>query len=434
MDILIDDPWLNEGYDSSPITQSVPEQLVTEDPLILNIMETKFGVDREPILKGLREDVFDDTMAIYALLWNEKQRNGEPAVLKISEQMAFKNAPSTPTSPTGTEAPRAPVAAPPQAATILEEEGSTDHLHHAATAGTATGTGAAAAEGTSSPVPVARSLARDKTKAGRRVTVGGEEDVKKMADDKNNEADALKKLKDLQLKDEKTSAASPPVVPRIREEPSAGGRPRPISVAVPNEAFVPQTVVAEIKAGEHPQSDSGSIKGTAGTADKVEGRKRTNTITGLLKIRPRAVTNQPTSTTDQPTSTDVEAPGSPLVGQDEDSQSSISGAGNDQKPRSLRFTFNSNTTSSKPPDDIMQEILNACQKHNIKTRLISRYLMECTAPPVNNLPGAEAVKIEIEVCKLPRLKNLHGLRFKRTTGSSADYKTVSEQILTAVQL
>ena len=274
----------------------------------------------------------------------------------------------------------------------------------------------------------------------------------------------LKRLKELQLtnKDDKSgtshaatataTASPPPVVSRIREEASAGGRPRPISVAVPNEAFVPQTVVAEIKAGEIKAAAETTANATAnatGTSGaETPGRKRTNTITGLLKIRPRAsiaVPNQQQqqpSSTDSPSATTTDVDGSPMpgshgAGHDEESQSSIalgSGSATDQKPRSLRFTFNSNTTSTKPPDDITQAILAACQQHNLKTRLISRYLLECTAPPVNNLPGAEAVKIEIEVCKLPRLKNLHGLRFKRTTGTSADYKTVSEQILAAVQL
>jgi MAP/microtubule affinity-regulating kinase len=50
------------------------------------------------------------------------------------------------------------------------------------------------------------------------------------------------------------------------------------------------------------------------------------------------------------------------------------------------------------------------------------------------MPGAEPIKIEIEICKLPRLKNLHGLKFKRLSGASTDYKVVCEQILAGVAL
>ncbi len=100
------------------------------------------------------------------------------------------------------------------------------------------------------------------------------------------------------------------------------------------------------------------------------------------------------------------------------------------EPRSLRFTFNSNSTSSKPPDDIIQEVISAATKHAIAYTLISRYLLECTA----NVGGGETVKLEVEVCKLPRLKNLHGLRFKRLAGSSGEYKDVCEKILNTVAL
>ncbi|KAI8909095.1 KA1 domain/Ssp2 C-terminal domain-containing protein, partial [Gorgonomyces haynaldii] len=93
------------------------------------------------------------------------------------------------------------------------------------------------------------------------------------------------------------------------------------------------------------------------------------------------------------------------------------------KPRSLRFTFNSNTTSSKNPDEIIQEVIRNCNLKSITHRLLSRYLLECTyAPPASKEP----VKFEVEVCKLPRLNNLHGLRFKRLSGQSQDYKEVCE--------
>lgn len=65
------------------------------------------------------------------------------------------------------------------------------------------------------------------------------------------------------------------------------------------------------------------------------------------------------------------------------------------EPRSLRFTFNSNSTSSKPPDDIIQEVISASTKHGIAYALISRYLLECTA----NVGGGETVKLEVEVRK-----------------------------------
>ena len=101
------------------------------------------------------------------------------------------------------------------------------------------------------------------------------------------------------------------------------------------------------------------------------------------------------------------------------------------KPRSLRFTFNSNTTSSKPPDEIVVELIKACNKMGMTHRLTTRYLLEASS---NGTAGKEVLKIEIEVCKVPRLNNLHGLRFKRLSGSSSDYKEVSEQLLAAVQL
>ncbi|KAI8808612.1 KA1 domain/Ssp2 C-terminal domain-containing protein, partial [Cladochytrium replicatum] len=103
----------------------------------------------------------------------------------------------------------------------------------------------------------------------------------------------------------------------------------------------------------------------------------------------------------------------------------------ENKPRSLRFTFNSNTTSSRPPDEIMHEVISACDRFGITHRLTSRFLLDCqcaSVPGSAPIPGNDIVKIEIEICKLPRLKNLHGLRFKRVGGSSAEYKEVCEKI------
>ncbi|KAI8825532.1 KA1 domain/Ssp2 C-terminal domain-containing protein [Chytriomyces cf. hyalinus JEL632] len=98
----------------------------------------------------------------------------------------------------------------------------------------------------------------------------------------------------------------------------------------------------------------------------------------------------------------------------------------DNKPRSLRFTFNSSTTSSKPPEDIVKGVSAALDKHGVTYRMVTPFLLECFW--ANPTPGKDGVKFEIEVCKLPRLKNLHGLRFKRLAGASADYKDICEKV------
>ncbi|KAI9027832.1 MAP/microtubule affinity-regulating kinase 1 [Hyaloraphidium curvatum] len=114
---------------------------------------------------------------------------------------------------------------------------------------------------------------------------------------------------------------------------------------------------------------------------------------------------------------------------------------NDDKPRSLRFTFNSSTTSSKHPDDIVHEVVGACEKTGMMCKAIGKYLLECSCPAAEagmegegGAVGSDVVRFEVEVCKLPRLKNLHGLRFKRVQGSSGQYKTFTEKLMAAISL
>jgi MAP/microtubule affinity-regulating kinase len=129
-------------------------------------------------------------------------------------------------------------------------------------------------------------------------------------------------------------------------------------------------------------------------------RKRHNTIVGILKGKKAEDASGDTATEEE-----------------------------GDKPRSLRFTFNSSTTSSKHPDEIVVEVIRSCNKLGFSHRLLTRYLLECFWNP-----GKEPLKVEIEICKLPRLNNLHGLRFKRLHGSSADYKEFCEKLLETLEL
>lgn len=148
-------------------------------------------------------------------------------------------------------------------------------------------------------------------------------------------------------------------------------------------------------------------------------------------------------------------------------QQQQAGADGEDRPRVLRFTFNSNTTSSKNPDEIIREIINACQKNGVKYQLNGRFLVECSwyfkevplqkvdakgtmdgerlqraldevmSGSSNNIATKDmkdVVRFDVEVCELPRLKNLHGLRFKRIGGPSAEYKEICGRILSNVEL
>ena len=70
------------------------------------------------------------------------------------------------------------------------------------------------------------------------------------------------------------------------------------------------------------------------------------------------------------------------------------------KPRSLRFTLNMKTTSSRDPNKTMAEINKLLDANNSDYEQRERFLFLC----VNGDPNTDSlVQLEIEVCLLPRL-------------------------------
>jgi MAP/microtubule affinity-regulating kinase len=334
LDIILDDPWLNEGYNESPIVTDL-SQKVDEDEAVIRIMETKFHIDRETILRSLRENVYDDVAAIYHLLYHEKDLKGEHGEIKKLD-MPPKPEKEPKTNPM----------------TRIEE----DQIL-----------------ATASPRPEANTTAaeggRNAPSAGRRArrfTVSGTDtEVQKIIDTDKD-----------QKQDKKPEEDKAKFDPRFSNE-----QPKELEEYVNN---------IEPNDEEEPAEE------------EKKGRRRTQTIVGIFRRRQ-------TDGADAPITPPSNA------------------AGGENKPRSLRFTFNSNTTSSKPPDDVITEVLNGCSKLNIKSKLVARYLIECTY-------ASDTVKFEVEVCKLPRLKNLHGLRFKRVSGTSEEYKEICEKLLSSISL
>ena len=450
LDFLVSDPWINDGYNSSPIVMTVQEEQVAEDPLILKIMETKLHVDKGAIVRGLKDNVYDETMAIYFLLWQEKLRNGEAGVIKIGEQLALKDYHPAPTSP---EAVR------PASATTRRPKEETSSSSAASTPVTQRRPSSRAAPPSPSSgaatvsVPENANVPKDESSAAadaaakqrvrRRNTLAGDTDIKKLAENDPEEAAMLKKLQTLQMSGAESgnkqqssgqSALSSSMNAGDRKRPSTSGStpstPAQLRSALRQAAPAVNTVIEEDGDGHNAtlptQVNFATTSNTPNQAsqdvsqDRQPVRKRTNTITGIFRLR------RNTDASEKPPVANVE---------DVDSSSATASSivnADPSKPRSLRFTFNSSTTSSKAPDDIVQVVTLACAKTHIKYKPISRYVIECTCAGTS--VGNETVVFEVEICKLPRLKNLHGLKFKRVDGSSASYKDFCERLLASIQL
>ena len=396
--MLADDPWINEGYDTSPIVADI-SQIMVHDENIVTLIGQRFKVDRDTIMASLNENAYDDIGAVYYLMYHEKDTRGKiesevNAMAAGGPQKSLLLGSPTHTIVSDADSPK--TTKPPAMNKIGEDEVDDD-------------------EPAALPSSTARPLKNNADKPRkRRQTVGGENEFAKLGAEEEEPA-AIPGLKKVtaQMGDMSIAepAAAPSPLPVQREKAQA---PRPV------------TVVETRVSVEQPSADTINPAPPAGEEQSNGQRKRHNTIVGILRStirRPSDAVNNtftpPTPTSDKGTN---DFPSS--VQEEEETGDSKPG-----EPRSLRFTFNSNSTSSKNPDEIVGEVLATCKKHQIAHKLVNKYVIECS-----HASGPEPVKFEIEICKLPRLKNLHGLRFKRVSGPSSDYKDVCELILSNVAL
>lgn len=100
-----------------------------------------------------------------------------------------------------------------------------------------------------------------------------------------------------------------------------------------------------------------------------------------------------------------------------------------EKPRSLRFTWNMKTTSAMDPYDMTQEIKRVLELISIDYEQRDKYLILCA----HDGEGGDLIQWEMEVCKLPRL-SLNGVRFKRISGNTMAFKHIASQIADELRL
>ncbi|XP_055025778.1 MAP/microtubule affinity-regulating kinase 3a isoform X3 [Misgurnus anguillicaudatus] len=104
--------------------------------------------------------------------------------------------------------------------------------------------------------------------------------------------------------------------------------------------------------------------------------------------------------------------------------------GKDGKPRSLRFTWSMNTTSTMEPADIINEIRKVLDANSCSYQQRECFLLLCAH---GDSRTDSLVHWEMEVCKLPRL-SLNGVRFKRISGNSIAFKNIASKVAGELKL
>ncbi|KAJ3258919.1 Serine/threonine-protein kinase par-1 [Chytriomyces hyalinus] len=437
LDFLNDDPWINDGYAESPIARDI-STTVQEDEVIIKLLETKYNISAESVQKCLRENIYDDVAAMYYLLYYDKEaKSRRPSEVPHSGVPSIQIPASSDSPPLAS-----PVDGPKSATAAIPSQQQPSSTSSPPSTTTKPELGA-------SLRPQATG-AKDKK---RRFTVGNENEAQKLADEYADGTTAHPKVaiggvivesgdvahqlgnQTVQMDTSRlNNASSSTAVPTIdiqqdEFEPLANGSRLHAVSASPGTMRVGLTNV-----GVSPATNKSPVDGSD---DQVGGRKRGTTIVGLLRSSIRR-TSDVGAMSPMIQNLGKNAPGASEGPRETMATVAVDESTNaidtmmsqlktdDNKPRSLRFTFNSSTTSSKPPEDIVKGVSAALDKHGVTYRMVTPFLLECFW--ANPAPGKDGVKFEIEVCKLPRLKNLHGLRFKRLAGASADYKDICEKV------
>jgi hypothetical protein len=71
LDIVADDAWINESFATSPVVMDESEQMEEDDAIIKSIV-VKYKLDRDQVIKSIRDTVYDDISALYYMTYFEK--------------------------------------------------------------------------------------------------------------------------------------------------------------------------------------------------------------------------------------------------------------------------------------------------------------------------------------------------------------------------
>ncbi|KAK2950847.1 putative serine/threonine protein kinase [Blattamonas nauphoetae] len=90
--------------------------------------------------------------------------------------------------------------------------------------------------------------------------------------------------------------------------------------------------------------------------------------------------------------------------------------------------FNGNTTSTKPPEEVLELVLAVLQKRRVEVKRVENsFAVKCSYPE-------KGLRFEIEICRLPRLDEVCFVNMKRISGETFVWKEFCNQFFSALHL
>jgi len=93
--------------------------------------------------------------------------------------------------------------------------------------------------------------------------------------------------------------------------------------------------------------------------------------------------------------------------------------------RIYRGSFSLPCVSMKSALELLEEINKALSLHNVKSKKINEYLLNCER---------QGIKFEMEIMQMEGVESMNIIRFKRLEGSVGDYKVLCSKLLSSMRL